>query len=88
MAINCGVIAAHILRGLAQPSEIRHRIFSVNVAEFMKHRLTLSSNDAISHVTCRQWRFQHALRLLDWAVAQLRDDRARVAQVLTMDVND
>ena len=85
MAINCGVIAVRVLRGLALPNQRRDHTFSAsNVAEYMSHVTTLGCNRAISHVACRQWRFQDALCLLDWAVAQ--EQHGQVARVLAMDV--
>jgi hypothetical protein len=37
VAINCGVIAAHVLHGLAQPNPTRTELFSVHVPQFMRH---------------------------------------------------
>jgi hypothetical protein len=79
-AINCGVIAAHVLSALSQPKQQRNHLLSTGVAEYMEHvHVTLGVNDAISHLACRRWRFQHAMRLLDCAVAQREEGQAAPA---------
>ena len=78
--INCGAIAAHVLIGLAQPKQERERLLSTGIAEYMGHEQSKSGvNDATPHSVCRRWRFQHALRLLDWAFAQLEQGQANLA---------
>ena len=72
VAIHCGVIAAHVVHGLAQPNPTRSELFPIHVPHYMRHVSVQGENDAISHTECRRWRYDQALRLLDFAEEQER----------------
>ncbi len=76
IAINCGVIAARIVQCLAQPRTQRDLLLGANIPEYLHHIEIPGYVDAISYKACRQWRFEHATRLLDWAVRQDQDGAA------------
>jgi hypothetical protein len=77
--INCGIIAVRVLHGLSHPHEQRYQQLHTLVVEYMNLVPDLAFtgvNDAISHLACRRWRVQQALRLFQWAVAQREEGQA------------